>query len=297
VHVNDNDLLVLGATVLVLLIVWRVAWWLTGLTRRLLGSLASRVPTSRAWSRTRPLRAVVEDRYPRLYGFLAARFDARRFSGLPLTLMVLAAVYVGSLVAGLVEELLENEGLVRFDQAVNEFFQPYRDGVLVSLFSWITDLGGSAGLLGVAIVSTGFIWAHRRPHLIGPLWLSFLGAQFTTWAGKFVFARERPEFLTDVTALSPSFPSGHSTGAMAVYGFVAYAIARDLDTSRKRFEVVFWALVVVVLVGFSRILLSVHYASDVATGLLVGTFWLLVGFALSEHSRAVSSLALRSDRT
>jgi undecaprenyl-diphosphatase len=84
---------------------------------------------------------------------------------------------------------------------------------------------------------------------------------------------------------------------MAVYGFVAYAIARDLDPARKRFELDFWALVVVALVGFSRIFLSVHYTSDVATGLLVGTFWLLVGFALSEHSRAVSALALRSDRT
>jgi membrane-associated phospholipid phosphatase len=38
-------------------------------------------------------------------------------------------------------------------------------------------------------------------------------------------------------------------------------------------------------ISFSRIFLSVHYASDIAAGLLVGGFWLLAGFAIAEHLR------------
>ncbi|MDX1654957.1 MAG: phosphatase PAP2 family protein, partial [Candidatus Competibacteraceae bacterium] len=170
-------------------------------------------------------------------------------------------------------------------QRFNILFDSYREGVLVAFFTWVTELGSSAALLGIAVVSTGFVWAHGRGHLILPLWVSYAGAHATTWAGKFVFARERPESVAGVEALSPSFPSAHATGAMAVYGFVAYAIARDLASFRGHFEITYWTLVLIVLVGFSRIFLSVHYLSDVVTGLLVGGFWLLVGFAIAEGYR------------
>jgi membrane-associated phospholipid phosphatase len=91
--------------------------------------------------------------------------------------------------------------------------------------------------------------------------------------------------VTEIVLLSPSFPSGHATGALAVYGFVAYAIARDRGGLRLRFELTFWTLVLAALVGLSRVFLSVHYASDVAAGFLVGGFWLLAGFALTEYLR------------
>ena len=70
---------------------------------------------------------------------------------------------------------------------------------------------------------------------------------------------------------------------MAVYGFIAYIISRDLMTTRQRFEMIYWTAVLICLIGFSRMLLGVHYASDVAAGFLVGGFWLLLGFALAEH--------------
>ncbi len=282
----DNSLVILGAGALLILLLWRIAWWLTRLADRSARSLAGRLPRSRAWTRTGPLRQHLARRFPRSSAFLAARLNPRGFTGLPLTLLGAAALYVAFLLAGQVEALIEAEGMVRLDRAVNDFFAAYRTPLLVMLLRWLTDLGGSAALLGVAIVATGFIWAHRRPHLILPLWVCYGGSWLTTWSGKFVFARERPEFVTGVTALSPSFPSAHATGTLAVYGFVAYAIARDLDTARSRFEVTFWTLVVVALVGFSRVFLSVHYLSDVLTGFLVGTFWLLVGFAIGEYGRA-----------
>jgi undecaprenyl-diphosphatase len=91
--------------------------------------------------------------------------------------------------------------------------------------------------------------------------------------------------VTSETALSPAFPSAHATGAAAVYGFVAYAIIRDALSARQRFEVAYWSMVLIALVSFSRIFLGVHFASDVAAGLLVGSFWLLVAFTLAEYLR------------
>lgn len=88
-----------------------------------------------------------------------------------------------------------------------------------------------------------------------------------------------------MTAQSASFPSAHAAGAMAVYGFLAYAIARDLPSPRARFQAAYWTSILIALIGLSRVVLSVHYASDVAAGFLVGGFWLLVGFAIAEFAR------------
>jgi membrane-associated phospholipid phosphatase len=71
---------------------------------------------------------------------------------------------------------------------------------------------------------------------------------------------------------------------MAVYGFLAFAIARDLPTVRQRFEVAYWTAVLIGMIGLSRIVLGVHFVTDVTGGFLVGAFWLLIGFTIAEWS-------------
>jgi len=284
-HSPANIAAILAVAILSILLLWQLAWLVVRLAARALRLLAARLPSSRVWARMHPLRAALAQRFPRTYAWFDRRLHPRRFTGLPLTLMVTAALYLASLIGGLIEELIEADQIIVFDSIVDALIDPYRRPLLIRIFSWITDLGGSAALLAVIMVATGFLWAYRRPHYILPLWVTNLGAHTFTWLGKFGFDRERPEFVTSVTALSPSFPSAHATGAMAVYGFMAYIIARDLQGPRERFEITFWTTVLIALIGFSRIFLSVHYTSDVVTGFLVGGFWLLVGFAIAEYGR------------
>lgn len=240
------------------------------------------------WAARHPLRAQAKMRLPRLYGVLAARLEPRQFTGLPLTLMLVAAAYAAALFGGLVMELREAEEAVRADDAISGLFDAWRGGLILSLMLWITDLGGTATLSAVVLVAFGLLWMYSaRPAALGLL-VTIAGSQATTWIGKFVIARQRPEFLTEATALSPSFPSAHSSGAMAVYGFLAYVIAREATSPGVRWDVGYWAAVLIVLVGLSRIVLSVHFATDVAAGFLIGAFWLLVGFSLAEWWRGAA---------
>jgi len=259
------------------------AWW--GL--RLVSSLFSKSVTVLRRVQDRKdisgLGSRIRASFPETARFLQARLTPSRYTGLPLTLIVIAALYIAALLGGLVEELLEADELVCIDKDINQRIGPMRTDGMITIFIWITDLGGSAALVAVALVTTGLLWAHCRRHMIAPLWLTILGSQITTNAGKYVLARQRPEFVTEVAAVTPSFPSGHAASAMAVYGFIAYIVARELMTTRQRFEMIYWTAVLISLIGFSRMLLGVHYASDVAAGFLVGGFWLLLGFALAEH--------------
>jgi membrane-associated phospholipid phosphatase len=282
---TDDSIVILLMSILCILLVWQAAWQLVRLTSIAAMALVTRFPRSQVLERTHPLRATLERRLPRSYGFLMARLTPQRFDGLPLTLVAVAALYLAFLLGGLIEEVVEAEEIVRFDAAVGHVFDPYRTPFLVALFSWTTDLGAMPALVLVSVVSTGFLWTLYRAFLILPLWVTILGAHATTWIGKFGFDRDRPEFQTMVTALSPSFPSAHATGSMAVLGFTAYLITRDLRRPRERFEVIFWTGILIAMISFSRIFLAVHHASDVAAGLLVGGFWLLVGIAIAEQLR------------
>ena len=241
--------------------------------------------TTPAWAPVCPIEAWLHLRHPRLHAILAARLRPSPFTGLPLTLFVLGAFYVAALLGGLTAEVLEAGSVLHFDQAVNAAFDPWRVRPLVGAFLWITALGAGPALTAVAFVATAFLWADRRQAFILPLWVAFLGAQAATWSGKFIIARQRPDFIQGVTEASPSFPSGHATASMAIYGFLAYALVRDLPGQRERFEVVFWVALLVLAIGFSRVFLSLHYTTDVAAGFLVGAFWLLAGFAISEWTR------------
>jgi membrane-associated phospholipid phosphatase len=232
-----------------------------------------------------------EKRFPRSTAFIHRRVDPGVFIGLPLTLIVLAALYVVFLLGGLVEEVVESEEIRIADNFVATLVKPWRTDALVAVFRWLTQLGSIPTLTAVAIVASAFLVAHGPRRYVLPLWLTVLGSQVTTYAGKFVLARPRPDFILDVTAATPSFPSGHTTGAMAVYGIIAYAVLRDVTSPRTRFDVAFATAVLIALVSMSRVFLGVHFASDVAAGLLVGSFWLLAGIAVAEIKRSPAEIA------
>lgn len=272
--------LVAGVVVLVLgqVLLWEVV-------RHIIIALVRRVTRWNGFARMHPVRAALAERAPSFYRVSSSRLSVSRFSGLPLTLMVLACAYIAFAIAGIVEDIRASHGVLAFDSYFQNGFGPYRTPERVSWAMWITHFGENTTIVAVIIVASGFLWSHRRGLLVGAMWITFAGVQISTIIGKWGLHRARPEFLTIATASSPSFPSGHTTGSAAVYGFVAYAIARDLHSLRRRFAIGYWAVVTVFVVGVSRVFLSVHHASDVAAGWLIGIFWLLVGFALAEHWR------------
>jgi membrane-associated phospholipid phosphatase len=245
----------------------------------------STLADTQVWTRSEAFRSQLAKRNPALFRIIRDRIEPHRFTGLPLILVTAAALYLAALFSGLTEDILEADGIIRVDNVVNAAFRPWRIEPLVSLFSWITALGSSPAIVSAVIIATGFLWSQRRYDMIGPMWLTCLGAVATTSIGKFLIGRHRPESALDIAAVFFSFPSGHATAAMAVYGFLAYAIGRTLATGRERFEVGYWTAVLIGLIGLSRIVLGVHYVTDIAGGFLVGGFWLLIGFTIAEWAR------------
>lgn len=92
---------------------------------------------------------------------------------------------------------------------------------------------------------------------------------------KGLFSRPRPVFEHPLLLeTSYSFPSGHAMEALIAYGFLAYLAVLALGNWQARVGVVFGAALLVVLIGFSRMYLGVHYFSDVVAGYAAGGVWL-----------------------
>ncbi|HUO83370.1 MAG TPA: phosphatase PAP2 family protein [Gammaproteobacteria bacterium] len=226
-------------------------------------------------------------RFPRVTAHMVRRLSSRHFTGLPLTLLIAAAIYAAVLAAELTVELVfDPQDIAESDARVDSWLEPFRSGALIAAFAWITDLGNSATLVALAAVTTAFALVTGHSRNVLPLWVTVLGTQIFTWAGKFALARERPEFLQGITALSPSFPSAHASSSLAVYGFIAYMLARETGSLARRFEIAFWIAVLIGLIGLSRMFLRVHFGSDVVAGYLVGGLWLVIGIAIAELRRA-----------
>jgi len=95
---------------------------------------------------------------------------------------------------------------------------------------------------------------------------------------KMVFARARPDVVTPLDLVTNlSYPSGHASGTMVVLLLAALLIGRRW--------LVGLALSVAMLVGITRVLLGVHWPSDVVGGWLFGGGGALVGFAFTHRFR------------
>jgi len=97
---------------------------------------------------------------------------------------------------------------------------------------------------------------------------------------KHVFGRARPTLFPEISLpADSSFPSGHSMGSMAIYGTVGRALIA-LYPEHRRLALVATPLLIAAI-GFSRILLGVHWPSDVAAGFAAGVPFVLVARYLS----------------
>ena len=256
-----------------------------------LGRFAAWRPVFADRYRASPTVVRLQRSAPRLVAFLHARVDTGRPSGWPLSVAIALIFGLSLWFVEIAEDVVREPAMQALDDTILAALSGAASGPVVYLFYWVTGLGGNAALASAAVVAWAILWACGKKHLVLGLWATALGSQGTLWLAKFTFDRARPEFLTDVTASSPSFPSGHTTGAMAIYGFIGYAVASLSTNPRSRSEIVFWTSLAIAMVGLSRIALHVHYPSDVLGGFLVGGLWLVVGIVvarwrLERHGRA-----------
>jgi membrane-associated phospholipid phosphatase len=139
-------------------------------------------------------------------------------------------------------------------------------------FSW---LGGWIGIAALSLTALVLLVRERNRLDLGFLVAAVAGSQLVVFLLKVWFDRPRPDVGSAVPLpSSPSFPSGHATSGVACIGAFAVLAAERLP--RRRARACLWVSVVAlgVAIGLSRIVLDVHYVTDVLAGWCLGLAWL-----------------------
>jgi undecaprenyl-diphosphatase len=212
---------------------------------------------------------------------LALRGREPRFR-LQVALAALFAFFVGAF-AHVVEDYLDREELTRWDVEFSRWLHVHANDTLTSFFKIVTYAGNVAFLaLFTVAVAAYFVRRAKLNEAVFVL-VSALGIEIVNAVLKLLFHRQRPEFAY-VHLDTYSFPSGHATGATAIYGVVIYLLVRDRVTSTRIMAAVGFAALIV-LVAFSRLYLEAHYLSDVLAGCSLGAAWACATLFVYESSR------------
>ncbi|MCL5942617.1 MAG: bifunctional DedA family/phosphatase PAP2 family protein [Actinobacteria bacterium] len=249
---------------------WLLGRWLTA-RRAVLGELAGGLTD--AVLRWRFVRYVARWFAPQI-DWLMRRFSPRRAYGLGLTLGLVLSVLFVWLFAVLLQDVRAQDPITALDRAVALVLHDHAVPWLTSAMVVVTFFGSAWWTVAVAAAAGGaLVWRRRWPEAL-VLTTATGGSALMTAILKVLVQRPRPDFVDPlIQASGYSFPSGHATAAVALYlplGLLAASWVRHWE---NRVYVLLGAAAVVVLVGFSRLYLGVHYLTDVLAGYAVGAFW------------------------
>src|SRR6266508_5399017 len=224
--------------------------------------------------RVYPPIARLRVRYAREITWLRERLTPGQYMGLHVTLGLLAASGFLWLFGGVAQDVLAHDPLVQFDQTLATTLHGWATPTATTIFVVLSTLGEPVLLVLAVIVAALFAWRRLWLHLF--TWVIGLGGgEVLNQVIKYLVARPRPVFAQPLIPESGySFPSGHAVLSLIAYGLLAYFAVLVLSTWRARTGVIMAAGLLVLVIGFSRLYLGVHYFSDVVAGFAAGGVWL-----------------------
>ena len=241
----------------------------------------------RCWVRTKRSLAknkriiLFRGKYPKLDVIMSRRFDLRDFYGLSLTFLWVVIGCMLVLFIALAEAVATLNSIVSIDYFISAQMSLLRDSDVVGFFVLITSFASTPIAVLVVLFVAVNCWVKQQRYIIVGLLIATLVSTAFTSLLKYLFQRERPANSLLVVQ-TYSFPSGHATTAMALYGFIAYLLIRFHQNFAQKIRIFTIAILFILLIGLSRVVLNQHYLSDVLGGYLVGAFWLTLGISITE---------------
>jgi membrane-associated phospholipid phosphatase len=207
-----------------------------------------------------------------------SRLDPAEATGLLLT-VALAVIFVAGLAFGLLAVMVTTKtGLYRYDAGAAAWGARHATPGTVRLFLVLTQLGSTVVVVTEALLlGLADVWRRGRWSAVAFLLTVVLGQNLISNGVKLLVRRDRPPVRPPLSPAGTgfSYPSGHTTAAAATYAAIALLLGRGKRwPARVRLGI--GAAAVTVSIALSRVLLGVHWLTDVLGGAALGLGWLAV---------------------
>jgi len=151
---------------------------------------------------------------------------------------------------------------------------------MIAVARLFTFLGEPAVLIGFGIAAAYTLWSRQQKRYAAAVLAVMLIGRGLAQVQKYAIMRFRPEDEIHLVPVStPSFPSGHATSSMIVYLTLALVFA----SHRWKWPAVVGAIVLSFCVGVSRVMLGVHWPTDVIGGWAFGLLWVILALPQAER--------------
>lgn len=189
---------------------------------------------------------------------------------------------LASVIAGYITYRIASNRTTNLDAWAEPFVSDLNEqGVLFTIFRWITELGSATFLVPFSLVMAVLIWWLSRNWLMVTFFASgaIIGPYLVTVIKNLV-QRERPRILEMAEGEGYSFPSGHAMSSMIIYGMLIYFFTILLKKSNHIFMINTVFVLLILLIGLSRYIIRVHHLSDVLAGFSYGFIFIVIWLGL-----------------
>jgi undecaprenyl-diphosphatase len=215
---------------------------------------------------------------------LVSRVGSRRLGLLAVVTLCAALILAFGIVA---EEVMEGD-THKLDRAVLLAFRTPGNPADLLGPAWfeemvrdVTALGSYAFIIILVTAAVGYLLLVRKWALALLMLAAILGGMLISNLLKMGFDRPRPDLDHATRVFTPSFPSGHAMLSAVTFLTLGALLTRvNVDWSAKVYFLAI-AVILTMIVGFSRVYLGVHYPSDVVAGWCVGSAWALVCWSMA----------------
>ena len=200
------------------------------------------------------------------------------FKKLSLSLLVMTLLFFLCLwgLFAMADMVFEDKNL-RFDDRVFEAIQPWVTQAHTNIMLVITFLGSQNFLLPANILLISYyLFVRDNKQSAFQITTISVTSVAVMFGIKLLLQRQRPLVPLISKAHGYSFPSGHTFTSVTFYGMIAYIAYRNIKNVYLRWAVIIFLTIFVMLIGFSRVYLRLHYASDVIAGFCLGLIWLIL---------------------
>lgn len=176
-----------------------------------------------------------------------------------------------------------------YDHYLQKIIHGWQSPGLTPLVKIYTQLGNAKPFIFISIVILGMLLWRGYDRLAAFFLADVVLGNAINHLIKLWIQRPRPHFRL-ITIGGYSFPSGHSVAAMLLFGSLIFITTQTVRSPKWRISWILTCIILMLLLGLSRVYLNVHYPSDVTAGLLLGlvilqtTHWIFYRKKESQHA-------------
>lgn len=160
---------------------------------------------------------------------------------------------------------------MNFDESTLDFIEKFRTPILTKIFQAITFFGSAPVIIVISFMVIALLLRNQKR--IAALWFTYFTIvdALITFIIKNLTQRNRPDPLERLIQQNDfSLPSGHSSSSIFLYGAILVLILPHISSKSTRIMLIAITACWILLIGFSRMYLGVHYPTDVMAGYLLG---------------------------